>query len=82
MSKRIEIDGKFYRVRRGKLAQIPDEWVGQVPTEQTMRKRPSKLVGKLKRATKWRFHGKGAGGPLYIKYMDNKTFQKGLEINK
>lgn len=39
MSKRIEIDGKFYRKRKGKLVQIPDEWVGKIPTEQTMRKR-------------------------------------------
>jgi hypothetical protein len=25
---RIEKDGKFYRMRRGKLVQIPPEWVG------------------------------------------------------
>ena len=25
--RRIEIDGKFYRYRRGKLVQIPDKWV-------------------------------------------------------
>lgn len=39
MSKRISIDGKFYRVRRGKLVQIPDEWVGVVNFTQNIRKR-------------------------------------------
>ena len=42
MAKRIEIDGKFYRERRGVLVEIPAEWVGKITTEQTMRKRPSK----------------------------------------
>lgn len=42
MSKRVEIDGKFYRMRRGKLVEIPAEWVGQIPTARTIRNRPSK----------------------------------------
>lgn len=42
MSKRIEIDGKFYRLRRGVLVQIPDEWVGKTTHPQTIRKRKSK----------------------------------------
>ena len=42
MSKRIEIDGKFYRMRRGKLVEIPAEWVDKVPTQRTIRNRPSK----------------------------------------
>ena len=41
-SKRIEIAGKFYRMRKGKLVQIPPEWVGNVTHPQTIRKRPSK----------------------------------------
>lgn len=52
MAKRIEIDGKFYRKRRGKLVEIPPEWVGREPTKQTIRKRPSKLTGKVKRVVK------------------------------
>ena len=40
--KRIEIDGKFYRKRRGELVEIPPEWVGQTLHPQTKRKRPSK----------------------------------------
>ena len=52
MTKRIEIDGKFYRQRRGKLVEIPAEWVGKTPTQQTINKRPSKLVGKVKRVVK------------------------------
>jgi len=39
---RVEIDGKFYRKRRGKLVQIPDEWVGKTVDPQTIRKRKSK----------------------------------------
>ena len=30
MSKRIEKDGNFYRERRGKLVEIPPEWLGRV----------------------------------------------------
>lgn len=40
--KRIEIDGKFYRHRRGKLVEIPTEWVGEVAHPQSVRKRASK----------------------------------------
>ena len=42
MSKRIEIDGKFYRKRRGVLVEIPEEWVGKTVDPQTIRKRKSK----------------------------------------
>lgn len=50
MSKLIENDGKHFRMRRGKLVQIPPAWVGQVCDEQTIRKRPSKLIHKLRKA--------------------------------
>ena len=50
MSKRIEQDGKFYRKRRGQLVEIPDKWVGQIPTKQTIRKR--KEAAKLKKSRK------------------------------
>lgn len=52
MGKRIEMDGKFYRKRRGKIIQIPDEWVGRAPTTQTIRQRDSKLEGSVKRVVK------------------------------
>ncbi len=39
---RIEIDGKFYRKRRGKIVEIPAEWVGKTVDLQTIRKRKSK----------------------------------------
>ena len=42
MAKRIEIDGKFYRWRRGVLVEIPPEWVGKVTDPSTIRKRQSK----------------------------------------
>lgn len=50
--KRIERDGKFYRMRRGKLVEIPAEWVGEVTWPQTLRKRPGKLIGKVAREVK------------------------------
>lgn len=57
MAKRVEIDGHFYRWRRGKLVQIPDEWVGKTLHPQTKRKRPSKQTGKHKnkKLTKLRY---------------------------
>jgi len=39
--KRIEKDGKFYRMRRGRLVEIPPEWVGHVTYPQTQHKRLS-----------------------------------------
>lgn len=42
MGRLIEIDGKHYRVRRGKLVEIPKEWVGNVTHPQTIAKRKSK----------------------------------------
>lgn len=51
--KRIEKDGRFYRLRRGKLVEIPVEWVGQVVYPRTIRERPSKRVGKVARESKY-----------------------------
>jgi len=39
---RKEIYGIYYRLRRGKLVEIPSEWVGKVTTPCTMRNRQSK----------------------------------------
>lgn len=39
MAKRIEQDGKIFRVRRGKLVEIPSKWVGQTVHAQTKKKR-------------------------------------------
>lgn len=52
MGKRIQLDGKFYRERRGKLVEIPADWVGNVTHPQNVRQRPSKLIGKVKRIVK------------------------------
>lgn len=52
MAKRIEKDGRFFRERRGKLVEIPLEWVGQTTSSRSIRQRPSKLPGKLKRVVK------------------------------
>ena len=45
MAKRIQIGNQFYRMRRGKLVLIPNEWVGHTVHPQTMRKRQSKKKG-------------------------------------
>lgn len=51
MSKLIIIDGKHYRIRRGKLVLIPEDWIGNITTKKTIRQRKSKLPSKkLKRA--------------------------------
>lgn len=42
MSKLIRINGIAYRMRRGKLVKIPEEWVGKTVHPQTIRKRKSK----------------------------------------
>lgn len=49
MAKRIEIDGKFYRKRRGVLVEIPAAWVGHTVHPQTLRDCPSKLIRKRRR---------------------------------
>lgn len=41
MAKVIEKDGKLYRMRRGKLVEIPEQWAGKIPHRQTMKKRQS-----------------------------------------
>jgi hypothetical protein len=40
--KLLEKDGKYYRIRRGELVEIPEKWVGQTVYPQKIRKRPSK----------------------------------------
>lgn len=39
-----------YRNRRGKIVQIPPEWVNNFTTKATIRQRSSKLIRKVKRA--------------------------------
>jgi len=46
MAKPIMIDGKAHRIRRGKLVEIPAEWVGKTVSRQTILKRPSKSTNK------------------------------------
>lgn len=57
MSRRIDIDGKAYRRRRGRLVEIPPQWAGRVTHSQTIHKRPSKLPRKL------RMHRETTGWP-------------------
>ena len=64
----------MYRMRRGRLVKIPDKWVGNFTTPQTIRKRDSKLTNKLSRNTRWNRNRKGSTGPEYIKYKDTKDY--------
>ena len=48
MAKRVEIDNKFFRIRRNVLVEIPKQWVGKTLDGQTKRKRQSKLTRKNK----------------------------------
>ena len=41
------------RVRRGKLVAIPDKWVGQTTSQQTIRKRQSKHSRKMRMRRSW-----------------------------
>lgn len=53
---RKEIDGKFYRKRRGVWVEIPREWLNNVTTPCTIRQR--KRAAKLKKATRGRINAK------------------------
>lgn len=44
---RIELNGAFYRLRRGRYVQIPPEWVGKTVPGQKIRNRKSKAPRKL-----------------------------------
>jgi hypothetical protein len=79
MAKRIEIDEKFYRLRRGDLVEIPQQWLNVVPTKGTINNRPSKLTNKLARSTRWRYNRPGASGPLYVKYIEAKLFDPRID---
>jgi len=47
MAKAIVKDGKTFRIRRGKLVEIPPEWVGRHTTPKTIRQRKNRA--KLKK---------------------------------
>ena len=48
MAKRRKINGKYYRLRRGKWVEIPKEWVGKTTHNQSIRKRQSKQIRKIR----------------------------------
>lgn len=49
MSKALDINGIKYRLRRGKLVEIPSQWANNITTAETIRQRQSKLPKKLRR---------------------------------
>jgi hypothetical protein len=50
--KPIMVDGKPHRMRRGKLVEIPAEWVGKVTSQQQIQSRPSKAIHKHRKMLK------------------------------
>ncbi len=73
MAKRVEIDNKFFRIRRNVLVEIPKQWVGKTLDGQTKRKRQSKLTRKNKNrgfGKIWKNPGKdiGHGDDIYLRY--------------
>lgn len=46
MAKLIKTDEGYFRIRRGKMVRIPDEWLLHVTHPQTINKRPSKQTRK------------------------------------
>lgn len=44
--------GPVLRLRRGRVVEVPPEWVGQVTSRRTINARPPKLTGKARRALK------------------------------
>lgn len=44
VSKLVKQDDGYYRMRRGTLVRIPDEWVGKIVHSQTIRKRKDENV--------------------------------------
>jgi len=48
VAKRIDIGEKSFRLRRGVLVEIPKKWIGKTLSDQTKRKRQSKLTRKQK----------------------------------
>jgi len=51
-------EGKYYRLRRGRVVEIPAAWVGQTLHPQTKRKRPSKAIHKRRKMLKYGDHPK------------------------
>lgn len=69
MSKRIEIDDRFFRARRGMLVEIPKEWVGKTLAGQTKSKRQSKETRKQKNYCKQNWNRDlGWGKNIYLRY--------------
>lgn len=59
-----------YRKRRGKLVEIPPEWVGNVTTKATIRHRTSKLPRTVKRSlTKSVYEYKLRNAPTIEEYV-------------
>lgn len=71
MAKRIDIGEKSFRLRRGVLVEIPKKWIGKTLSEQTKRKRQSKLTRKEKN-NGFKFGKRELGGGSKNSYLGYK----------
>lgn len=72
MAKLVEKDGKFYRMRRGELVEIPPEWVGKHVHAKTIRQRNSKKSRKAVRRN---------GGRWMLKWdRPNRSGRTGMKL--
>lgn len=67
MGKRFEISEKYFRVRRGKLVEIPKKWAGKITCKQTIRKRQSKETRKQRNLIKMPYN-REIGNDKYMQY--------------
>ena len=65
--KRLDVGKRAYRKRRGKMVEIPEEWVGICASPQTIRKRQSKTTRKNKNDD-IKNNGRDFGNGKYLKY--------------
>jgi hypothetical protein len=68
---------KKCRIRRGKLVEIPEEWVGKIPHKQTIRKRQSKQTKKIKRVMQALRKGRV---PVQRRKQDSTSIKEGLDL--
>lgn len=84
MAKRIDINGRSFRLRRGVLVEIPLKWVGKTLSAQTKRKRQSKLTRKQKNqgfGRVWKNPSKeiGWGTCSYLRYKRGEDVFNDIE---
>jgi len=50
----IDEDGRRFRIRRGRMVEIPDEWSGKTVWDQTKNRRRSRIIHKRRKTDGWK----------------------------